>query len=132
MIFPSKPRIINFIVTILKIPKLQDYLVLTVVVRELSKATVCFLFDCCIFIVRFMSLSCDSSVKTRIQPVKSYQINKSFCSITRCVSLCLVYCLIAVLTCLWCVELQVCPSSSPCCFFFESKPKPKPALESHL
>ena len=49
MIFPSKPGIINFIATILKIPKLQDYLVLAVVVRELSKAPVCFLFDCCIF-----------------------------------------------------------------------------------
>ena len=51
---------------------------LTVVVRELSKAPVCFLFDCCIFIVRFKSLNCYSSAKTRIQLVKSYQINESF------------------------------------------------------
>ena len=45
---------------------------LAVVVRELSKAPVCFLFDCCIFIVRFMSLSWYSSAKTRIRPVKLY------------------------------------------------------------
>ena len=49
MICPSRPRIINLVVTILKIPKLQDYLVLAVVVRELSEASKCFLFDCCIF-----------------------------------------------------------------------------------
>ena len=77
-IFPSKPRIINFYTTILKIPKLQDYLVLAVVVRELSKHQSAFLFDCCIVIARFTSLSCYSSAKTRIQPVKSYQINESF------------------------------------------------------
>ena len=64
--FPSKPRIINFIATILKILELQDYLVLAVVLRELSQAPVCFLFDCCIFNVRFSSLSCYSSAKTRI------------------------------------------------------------------
>ena len=73
-------------------------------VRELSKAQECFLFDCCILIVRFASLSCYSSVNTRIQPVKSYQINESFCSITCCVLLCIVYFLIAVLTCLHCPE----------------------------
>ena len=61
------------IATILKIPKLQDYLVLAVVVRELSKHQCCFLFDCCIVIARFASLSCYSSVKTKIRPVKSYQ-----------------------------------------------------------
>ena len=60
------------IATILKKPKLQDYLVLAVVVRELSKHQCCFLFDCCVIIARFMSLSCYSSAKTRIQPVKSY------------------------------------------------------------
>ena len=101
-------------------------------VRELSQAPVCFLFDCFIFIARFVLLSCYSSAKTRIRLVKSYQINKSFCSITCCASLHLVYCLIAVLTHLWCLELQVCPLSSPHCFFFESEPKPEPALESHF
>ena len=35
------------IATILKIPKLQDYLVLAVVVRELSKHQSAFLFDYC-------------------------------------------------------------------------------------
>ena len=53
-------------------------------VRELSKHQCCFLFDCCIVIARFASLCCYSSAKTRIRPVKSYQINKSFCSITHC------------------------------------------------
>ena len=100
-----------FIVTFLKIPKLQDYLVLAVVVRELSQAPVCFLFDCCIFIARFMSLSCYSSAKTRIQLLKSYQIYESFCSITHCVSLHLVYHLIAVWMHFQCPELQVCPLS---------------------
>ena len=111
-------------------PKLQDYLVLAVVVRELSQAPVCFLFDCCVFIVRFASLSCYSSSKTRIRPVKLYQINKSFCSITCWALLCLVYHLITILTCFRCPELKVCPLSSLHCFFFESEPKP--ALESHF
>ena len=39
-IFPSKPRIINFINTILKIPKLQDYLVHAVVVRDCKSTRV--------------------------------------------------------------------------------------------
>ena len=43
-------------------------------VRELSQAPVCFLFDCCVFIARFASLSCYSSAKTRIRPVKSYHL----------------------------------------------------------
>ena len=101
-------------------------------VRELSQAPVCFLFDCGIFIARFMSLSCYSSAKTRIRLAKLYQINESFCSITHCVLLCLVYCLVAVLTCLWCLELQVCLLSLPHCFFFESEHKPHPALELHF
>ena len=62
---PSLEKSIS-IATILKIPKLQDYLVLAVVVRELSQAPVCFLFDCCGFTVRFVSLSSYSSVKIRI------------------------------------------------------------------
>ena len=62
-----------FIATILKLLKFQDYLVLAVEVRGLSKHQSAFLFDCCVFIVRFASLSCSSSPKTRIQPVKSYQ-----------------------------------------------------------
>ena len=123
-----------FIATILKIPKLQDYLGLAVVVRELSQAPMCFLFDCCIFIARFTSLSCYSSAKTRIRPIKLYQINESFCSVTCCALLHLVYCLIAVLMHLQCPELQVCMSSSPRCFFFKSEPEPEPepALELHF
>ena len=57
------------IATILKIPKLQ---VPAVVVRGLSKHQSAFLFDCCIVIARFASLSCYSSAKTRIRPVKLY------------------------------------------------------------
>ena len=41
-----------------------------------------------------------------IQLEKSYQINQSHCSITCCVSLIIVYCLIAVSTCLCCPEHQ--------------------------
>ena len=41
-------------------------------VRELSKHQSAFLFDCCVVIARFASLSCYSSVKTRIRPVKLY------------------------------------------------------------
>ena len=85
------------------------YFVLAVVVRELSEAPECFLFDCCILIARFMSSSSYFSAKTRIQPVKSYQINKSFFSITHGVSLHIMYCLIAVLTCLHCLEHQSLP-----------------------
>ena len=39
-------------------------------VRELSKHQSAFLFDCCVYIVRFASLSCYSSAKTRIRPEK--------------------------------------------------------------
>ena len=42
-------------------------------VRELSEHQSAFLFDCCIFIVRFVSSSCYSSAKKRIRPVKLYQ-----------------------------------------------------------
>ena len=101
-------------------------------VRELSKHQCCFLFDCCIIIVRFASLSCYSSAKTRIQLVKLYQINKSFCSITCSALLCIVYCLIAVSTCFWCLELQVRPLSSPHYSVFEPKPKPEPTFELHF
>ena len=48
---------------------------LAVVVRGLSKHQSAFLFDCCVFIARFALLSCYSSAKTRIRPVKLYQIN---------------------------------------------------------
>ena len=105
---------------------------LAVVVRGLSKHQSAFLFDCCIFIARFASLSCYSSAKTRIQPVKSYQINESFCSITRCALLCIVSCFIVVSTCFWCPELQVCPLSSPRYREFEPEPEPEPAFESHF
>ena len=101
-------------------------------VRELSKHQGAFLFDCCVFIARFASSSCYSSAKTRIRPVKSYQINESFCSITRCALLRIVYCFIVVSTCYRCLELQVRPLSSPCYQDFELEPKPKPAFESHF
>ena len=118
------------IATILKIPKLQDYLVLAVVVRELSKHQGAFLFDCCVFIARFASSSCYSSAKTSIRPVKSYQINESFCSITRCALLRIVYRFIVVLTRFRCPELQVRPLSSPRYRAFELEPEP--AFESHF
>ena len=101
-------------------------------VRGLSKHQSAFLFDCCVFIARFASLSCYSSAKTRIRPVKSYQINESFCSITRCALLCIVYRFIVVLTHFRCPELQVRPLSSPCSRDFELEPEPKPAFESHF
>ena len=102
-------------------------------VRELSKHQCCFLFDCCVVIVRFASLSCYSAVKTKIRPVESYQINESFCSITHCVLLRIVYRLITASTHFQCPELQVCPLSLPGYSVFKPKPKPKPepAFESH-
>ena len=100
-------------------------------VRELSKHQSAFLFDCCVFIARFASLSCYSSAKTRIRLVKSYQINESFCSITRCALLRIVYRFIVVSTCFRCLELQVCPLSSPRYRFGESVMKmPKGPLMS--
>ena len=113
-------------------PKLQDYLVLAVVVRGLSKHQSAFLFDCCIFIARFASLSCYSSAKTRIRPVKSYQINESFCSKTRCALLRIVYRFVVVSTCFRCPELQVRPLSLPRSQYFELEPEPEPAVESHF
>ena len=101
-------------------------------VRGLSKHQSAFLFDCCVFIARFASLSCYSSAKTRIRPVKSYQINESFCSITRCALLRIVYRFIVVSTHFWCPELQVRPSSSPHYRDFEFEPAPEPAFESHF
>ena len=105
---------------------------LAVVVRGLSKNQSAFLFDCCVFIVRFASLSCYSSAKTRIQPVKLYQINESFCSITRCALLRIVYCFVVVSTCFWCLELHVRPLRLPCYRDFEPEPEPEPAFESHF
>ena len=99
-------------------------------VRELSKHQGAFLFDCCVFIARFASSSCYSSAKTRIRPIKSYQINESFCSITRCALLCIVYRFIVVSTRFWCPELQVRPLSSPRYRAFELEPEP--AFESHF
>ena len=101
-------------------------------VRELSKHQGAFLFDCCIFIARFASSSCYSSAKTRIRPVKSYQINESFCSITRCALLHIVYRFIVVSTRFRCPELQVRPLSSPRYRAFEPEPEPEPAFESHF
>ena len=99
-------------------------------VRELSKHQGAFLFDCCVFIARFASSSCYSSAKTRIRPVKSYQINESFCSKTRCALLRIVYRFIVVLTRFQCPELQVRPLSSPCYRAFELEPEP--TFESHF
>ena len=101
-------------------------------VRELSKHQSAFLFDCCVFIARFASLSCYSSVKTRIRLVKLYQINESFCSITCCALLRIVYRFIVVSTCFWCPELQVCLLSLPCYREFKPEPEPEPASESHF
>ena len=101
-------------------------------VRGLSKHQSAFLFDCCIFIARFASLSCYSSAKTRIRLVKSYQINESFSSITCCALLRIVYCFIVVLTRFQCPELQVRPLSLPRYRDFEPKPEPEPAFESHF
>ena len=101
-------------------------------VRELSKHQGAFLSDCCVFIARFASSSCYSSAKTRIRPVKSYQINESFCSITRCALLRIVYCFIVVSTRFRCPELQVRPLSSPRYRDFELEPEPEPAFESHF
>ena len=101
-------------------------------VRELSKHQGAFLFDCCVFIARFASSSCYSSAKTRIRPVKSYQINESFCSITRCALLRIVYRFIVVSTRFRCPELQVCPLSLPRSRAFEPEPEPEPAFESHF
>ena len=101
-------------------------------VRGLSKHQSAFLSDCCIFIVRFASLSCYSSAKTRIQLVKLYQINESFCSITHCALLHIVYRFIVVSTCFWCPELQVRPLSSTRSQDFEPEPEPEPTFESHF
>ena len=101
-------------------------------VRELSKHQVAFLFDCCVFIVRFASSSCYSSAKTRIRPVKSYQINESFCSITCCALLRLVYRFIVVSRRFRCPELQVRPLGLPRYRDFELEPEPEPAFESHF
>ena len=101
-------------------------------VRGLSKHQSAFLFDCCIVIARFRSLSCYSSTKTRIRPVKSYQINESFCSITRCALLRIVYRFIVVSTRFGCPELQVRLLSSLRYRDFELEPKPKPTFESHF
>ena len=105
---------------------------LAVVVRELSEHQGAFLFDCCVFIARFASSSCYSSAKTRIRLVKSYQIYESFCSITRCALLHIVYRFIVVSTRFRCPELQVCPLSSPRYRAFELEPEPEPARESHF
>ena len=101
-------------------------------VRGLSKHQSAFLFDCCVFIARFALLSCYSSANTRIRPVKSYQINEPFCSITRCALLHIVYHFIVVLTRFRCLEFQVCLLSSPRYRDFEPEPKPGPAFELHF
>ena len=101
---------------------------LAVVVRELSRHQCAFCLIVAFFIVRFTSLSCYSSAKTRIQPVKVYQINESFCSITQCVLLRLLYCLNAISMHFQCPELQVSLLSLPLCFFSSLNPNPNPHL----
>ena len=101
-------------------------------VRGLSKHQSTFLFDCCIFIARFASLCCFSSAKTRIRLVKLYQINESFCSITRCALLRIVYRFIVDLMRFRCPELQVRLLSLPRSRYFELEPEPEPAFESHF
>ena len=100
--------------------------------RELSKHQSAFYLIFAFVIAWFMSLSCYSSAKTRIQLVKSYQISESFCPISCCALLHIVYRLIAVSTRFRCPELQVCPLSSPCYCVFKPAPKPKHTFESHF
>ena len=99
-------------------------------VRELSKHQSASCLIVAFVIARFASLSCYSSAKTRIRLVKMYQINESFCSITRCALLRIVYQLIAVSTCFRRLELQVHPLSSPRYCDFVPKLEPEPAFES--
>ena len=101
-------------------------------VRELSKHQSVSCLIVVFVIMRFVLLSCYSSVRTRIRPVKSYQINKSFCSIAHCALLHLVYHLIAVSTHFQCPELQVCPLSLPRYSYFKPEPEPEPTFESHF
>ena len=64
--------------------------------------------------------------------MKSYQINESFCSITRCALLRIVYRFIVVSTCFRCPELQVRPLGSPRYRDFELEPEPEPAFDSRF
>ena len=64
--------------------------------------------------------------------MKSCQINESFCSITRCALLRIVYRFIVVSTRFWCPELPVRPLGSPRYCDFELEPEPEPAFESHF
>ena len=99
-------------------------------VRELSKHQSASCLIVVFFIVRFASLSCYSSAKTRIRPVKLYQIKESFCAITRCALLRIVYRFIVVSTRFQCPELQVRQLSSPCYYFFRGQTRT--AFESHF
>ena len=101
-------------------------------VRELLKHQSASCLIVAFFIARFASLSCYSSAKTRIRLVKLYQINESFCSITRCALLRIVYRFIVVSMRFRCPELQVHPLSLPRYYFFEVEPEPEPAFESHF
>ena len=101
-------------------------------VTELSKHQSASCLIVAFFIARFVSLSCYSSAKTSIRPIKSYPINESFCSITRCALLHIVYRSIVISTRFRCLELQVRPLSSLCYYFFVLEPEPKPAFESHF
>ena len=101
-------------------------------VRKLSKHQSASCLIVVFVIARFTLLSCYSSAKTRIRLVKSYQIKESFCSITHCASLHLVYHLIVVSTHFRCPELQVRQLSLPHYYFFEPEPEPEPAFESHF
>ena len=98
--------------------------------RELSKHQSASCLIVAFVIARFASLSCDFSAKTRIRPLKLYQINESFCSRTRCVSLHLVYSLVAVSTCFSVSGAPSLPIEFATLLFFE--PEPEPAFESHF
>ena len=99
-------------------------------VRELSKHQSASCLIVVFVIARFASLGCYSSAKTRIRLVKLYQINESFCSRTCCVSMRLVYCLIAVSTCFSVSGAPNLPIEFAMLLFFE--PEPEPAFESHF
>ena len=66
--------------------------------------------------------------------MKSYQINESFCSITSCALLRIVYRFIVVSMRFRCPELQVRPLSSPRYRDFELEPElePEPAFPSRF
>ena len=100
-------------------------------VRELSKHQCCFLFDCCIVIERFALLSCYSSAKTRIRPVKLYQINNFFLHNALCIA---VHCVSfdCCFDAFWVSGAPSSPIEFATLLRFRAQPEPKPAFESHF